>query len=52
MHHLPMEASLQGNIEYRTYRSGHMVYANPEALKLLHDNVADFIRRTDNLAAK
>jgi carboxypeptidase C (cathepsin A) len=52
MHHLPMQPSLQGNIEYRTYRSGHMVYANPEALKQLHDNVADFIKRTDNLAGK
>jgi carboxypeptidase C (cathepsin A) len=52
MHHLPMQPSLQGNIEYRTYRSGHMVYANPDALKQLHDNVADFIKRTDNLASK
>jgi carboxypeptidase C (cathepsin A) len=52
MHHLPMQPSLQGNIEYRTYSSGHMVYANPEALKQLHDNVADFIKRTDNLAGK
>jgi carboxypeptidase C (cathepsin A) len=48
MHHLPMERSLQANIEYHAYRSGHMVYANPEALKQLHDNVADFIKRTDN----
>jgi hypothetical protein len=29
-----------------------MVYANPDALKQLHDNVADFIKRTDNLASK
>jgi len=43
-----MERSLQANIEYHAYRSGHMVYANLEALKQLHDNVADFIRRTDN----
>ncbi len=49
MHHLPIPASLQGNIEYRYYQSGHMVYAHEEALKQLHDNVADFIRRTDNL---
>ena len=48
MHHLPMPASLQGNIEFRAYRSGHMVYANLDALKQLHDNVADFIHRTDN----
>jgi len=25
-----------------------MVYAHEESLKQLHDNVADFIRRTDN----
>ncbi|MDR3514107.1 MAG: hypothetical protein P4L73_20925 [Caulobacteraceae bacterium] len=49
MHHLPIPASLQGNIEYHYYQSGHMVYANEVSLKELHDNVADFIRRTDNL---
>jgi carboxypeptidase C (cathepsin A) len=46
MHHLPMPASLQSNIEYRFYDSGHMVYAKEASLKLLHENVADFIHRT------
>jgi carboxypeptidase C (cathepsin A) len=46
MHHLPMPAKLQANIEIRTYQSGHMVYAHPDSLKALHDNAADFIRRT------
>ena len=46
MHHLPMPASLQANIEYHFYDSGHMVYAKDASLKLLHENVADFIRRT------
>jgi carboxypeptidase C (cathepsin A) len=46
MHHLPMPTSLQSNIEYRFYDSGHMVYAKDASLKLLHENVADFIRRT------
>jgi carboxypeptidase C (cathepsin A) len=46
MHHLPMPASLQANIEYRFYDSGHMVYAKEASLKLLHQNVADFIRKT------
>jgi carboxypeptidase C (cathepsin A) len=46
MHHLPMPASLQANIEYKFYDSGHMVYAKDSSLKLLHDNVAGFIRRT------
>jgi carboxypeptidase C (cathepsin A) len=49
MHHLPIPASLQSNIEYRFYDSGHMVYAKDSSLKLLHDNVAEFIRRTSNL---
>jgi len=51
MHHLPIPDRLQGNIEYRQYRSGHMVYANIPSLKLLHDNVADFIGRTNNQKA-
>ena len=46
MQHLPMPSRLQANIEYRHYRSGHMVYVHDEALRRLHDNVADFIRRT------
>ena len=37
---------LQSNIEYRFYKSGHMVYVQEASLKALHDNVADFIRRT------
>jgi carboxypeptidase C (cathepsin A) len=47
MHHLPIPAALQANIEYRHYESGHMVYARQDSLKQLHDNVADFIRRTE-----
>ncbi len=46
MHHLPMPVSLQKNIEYDFYNSGHMVYLHPESLKQLHDNVAKFIRST------
>lgn len=46
MHHLPMPAALQKNIEYQFYKSGHMVYLHPESLKLLHDNVAKFIGDT------
>ena len=49
MHHLPIPAKLARNIEYRYYPSGHMVYAHLPSLKALHDNVAAFIRRTDNL---
>jgi len=46
MEHLPMPVSLQKNIEYAHYLSGHMVYLHPESLKLLHDNVAKFINTT------
>jgi carboxypeptidase C (cathepsin A) len=48
MRHLPIPANLQANIEYKFYDSGHMVYAKDSSLKLLHDNVAAFIRRTSN----
>ena len=50
MQHLPISAKLQDNIEYKFYESGHMVYAHEASLKLLHDNVADFIHRTNNIA--
>ncbi len=46
MRHLPIPASLQKNISYAWYPSGHMVYVHPEALKQLHDNVARFIQGT------
>lgn len=46
MHHLPMPAKLQDNIEYKFYKSGHMVYAHEPSLKALHDNVANFIEST------
>ena len=47
MHHMPMPAKLQSNIEYHYYQSGHMVYAHEASLKELHDNVAAFIQRTE-----
>lgn len=46
MQHLPMPSSLQKNIEYKMYYSGHMVYLHSESLKQLHDNVAQFINST------
>jgi len=49
--HLPIQATLQGNIEKHFYASGHMVYALEPALKALHANVADFIARTKNSPA-
>ena len=49
MHHLPLPNKLQSNIQYRYYESGHMVYAHGPSLKKLHDDVAAFIRSTDNI---
>ncbi len=49
MHHLPIPASLDANISYSWYPSGHMVYAHLPSLKQLHDNVARFIESTDNV---
>jgi carboxypeptidase C (cathepsin A) len=46
MQHLTIPPTLQGNIEFAQYESGHMVYAHEAALKQLHAKVADFIRRT------
>jgi carboxypeptidase C (cathepsin A) len=50
MRHLPIPAALQKNIEFKFYESGHMVYAHEASLKALHDNVAEFIRHTNNLS--
>ncbi|HXQ64662.1 MAG TPA: hypothetical protein VN787_07395 [Steroidobacteraceae bacterium] len=44
--HLPLPAEIASNIEVKLYPSGHMVYAHDPSLIKLHDNVADFIRRT------
>jgi carboxypeptidase C (cathepsin A) len=52
MRHLPIPQSLTGNIETHYYESGHMVYAHLQSLKELHDNVASFITRTDNLGSQ
>jgi len=34
------------NLEFKRYQSGHMVYLQESSRHELHDNVADFIRRT------
>jgi carboxypeptidase C (cathepsin A) len=49
---LPIQSTLQGNIEMHFYTSGHMVYAHEPDLKALHANVADFIERTRNSTGK
>jgi carboxypeptidase C (cathepsin A) len=50
--HLQIPKAVRGNISFKTYESGHMVYAHEPALKELHDNVAAFIGDTDNLNGK
>ncbi len=44
MKHLPIPASLQNNIEYKFFPTGHMVYVNEQALHDLHDRTAAFIQ--------
>jgi carboxypeptidase C (cathepsin A) len=49
LRHLPIPKKLlERNIEFKTYESGHMVYAHAPALATLHDNVAAFVAETDN----
>ena len=52
MHQLQIPQDLQKNISYHYYKSGHMIYARIPALKHLHDNLAAFIRKTDNVAGR
>jgi carboxypeptidase C (cathepsin A) len=47
MKHLPIPASLDKNIEYKFFPTGHMVYVNPDALHGLHDRTAEFIRENE-----
>lgn len=48
MHHLPIPQSLQKNISYHYYASGHMVYVNEDVLKQFHADVAAFIKGTQS----
>jgi len=45
--HLPIPQSLAKNISYAWYESGHMVYVRDECVKQLHDNVAAFIKSSE-----
>jgi len=48
MHHLPMPKSLQANISYHYYEAGHMIYVREDILKQFHNDVAAFIKATEN----
>ncbi len=43
MKHLPIPQSLERNIEYNFFQTGHMVYVNGDALRQLHDRTAAFL---------
>lgn len=45
---MPIPPSIQKNISFHWYRSGHMVYVHVPSLKKLHANVTQFIDKTDN----
>ena len=46
--HLQIPESLEKNITYRFFQTGHMVYITTPALKALHDETATFIHDTEN----
>ncbi|WIG55921.1 MAG: Carboxypeptidase-related protein [Rhodanobacteraceae bacterium] len=52
MQHLPIPPSLQKNITYGFFPSGHMVYAHLPSLKQMHDDAAAFIEANDNQGNK
>lgn len=45
--HLQIPASLDSNISYHFFQTGHMVYVTTSALKQLHQVTADFIRANE-----
>lgn len=48
MRHLPIPRSLQQNISYKYYESGHMVYLNESALQQFKADVVQFVRDTES----
>ena len=45
LNHMLLGPGQQRNLEFHYYPSGHMVYLNPDALHMLHRDVADFMNR-------
>jgi carboxypeptidase C (cathepsin A) len=43
MNHMVLDPNLRGNIHYKEYETGHMVYIDQQALQDLHDHVTEFI---------
>jgi carboxypeptidase C (cathepsin A) len=48
MHHLPIPQSLQQNVSYKYYESGHMVYLNDSVLRQFKADVIQFVRDTES----
>jgi carboxypeptidase C (cathepsin A) len=48
MHHLPIPQTLQQNISYKYYESGHMVYLNESVLREFKADVAQFVHATES----
>jgi len=48
MHHLQIPQSLQANISYKYYESGHMVYLNESVLRQFKADVAQFVHDTES----
>jgi carboxypeptidase C (cathepsin A) len=48
MHHLPIPQSLQQNISYKYYESGHMVYLNESVLRQFRADVVQFVHDTES----
>ncbi len=46
--HFALPKNLQSNVEVKHYYSGHMVYQHEPSHKNLHDNVAAFIKASEN----
>jgi carboxypeptidase C (cathepsin A) len=50
VNHMKIPPDLQSHVQFKYYESGHMIYVHVPDLKKLHDNVAAFIRGSDNPA--
>jgi CheY-like chemotaxis protein len=44
--HMPIPPELRSNLEVKRYQSGHMIYLHEASRAQIHDNIADFMRRT------
>ena len=46
--HLGLPPNLRKNIEIRKYKTGHMIYLNPDDLKDLHRHISKFVRASSS----